>query len=67
MKSRYTDVKLHRDLGSGRLFMSYHHVREESSLYSGIVHRVVGEPISDEDRKIIGDVPIPRRVYAVDL
>ena len=63
--SRVYDVRLHRDFDSGRLFMSYrwdHFIAR--GFYGG---KVVGEPLSDEDRALIGDTPIPPVLAKVDL
>jgi hypothetical protein len=59
------NVRLHRDFDSGRLFMSFNWRDEWSRGHSG--GKVVDEPLSDYDKAIIGDMPIPPRVAKVDL
>jgi len=63
--SEVFNVKLRRDFDSGRLFMAYDWRDEFCRGFSG--GKVVREPLSEEDKALIGDTPIPPKLAKLDL
>lgn len=66
---RIHDITLRRQFSTGRLMLRY---RREAGLdnrfgVGGYVGKFVDEPLSDDDKALIGDTPIPPKVAKVDL
>ena len=66
---RIHDVSPHRSFNSGQLLMSYVKIAgfDNRNGLGGRYSKIVPEPLSDEDKAIIGDTPIPPLLAKVDL